>query len=165
MWRMKATLLLITAVALVVGCGKKEASPTSKGDDSTAKLKEENRKLKTENEKLRVETEAARLKAENAQLKAEKARLEVTLTNGSDSGVGKEIRKVLGWCSAINMGVLMVWFLAFVFARDFVFRIHTRWFKIPEERFDEIHYTMMGYYKLAFALFNLVPYLALRIAS
>jgi hypothetical protein len=63
------------------------------------------------------------------------------------------------------MGVLMVWFLAFVFARDFVFRIHTRWFKIPEERFDEIHYTMMGYYKLAFALFNLVPYLALRIAS
>ena len=164
MWRMKATLLLITAVALVVGCGKK-ASPTSKGDDSTAKLKEENRKLKTENEKLRVETEAARLKAENAQLKAEKARMEVALTNGSDSGVGKEIRKVLGWCSAINIGVLMVWFLAFVFARDFVFRIHTRWFKIPEDRFDEIHYTMMGYYKLAFGLFNLVPYLALRIAS
>ena len=77
----------------------------------------------------------------------------------------EEIRKVLGWCSAINMGMLMVWFLAFVFARDFVFRIHTRWFKIPEDRFDEIHYTMMGYYKLAFGLFNLVPYLALRIAS
>ena len=79
---MKATLLLITAVALVVGYGKKEASPTSTGDDSTAKLKEENRKLKTENEKLRVETEAARLKAENAQLKAENARLGVTPVNG-----------------------------------------------------------------------------------
>ena len=91
MWRMKATFLLITAVALVVGCGKK-ASPTSKGDDSTAKLKEENRKLKTENEKLRVETEAARLKEENAQLKAEKARMEIALTNGSDSGVGNEIQ-------------------------------------------------------------------------
>ena len=75
----------------------------------------------------------------------------------------EEIRKVLGWCSAINMGILMVWFLAFVFARDFVFKIHTRWFKISEERFDEIHYTMMGYYKMAWALFNLVPYLALRI--
>ena len=75
----------------------------------------------------------------------------------------EEIRKVLGWCSAINMGMLMVWFLVLVFARDFIFRVHTRWFKISEERFDEIHYTMMGYYKMAWALFNLVPYLALRI--
>jgi len=161
---MKQVLLMIGLVALV-GCGKKGASPTLKGDDSTAKLKEENRKLKTENEKLRVETEAARLKAENAQLRTEKSQLEVALTNGSDSSTDNEIRKVLGWCSVINMGVLMVWFLAFVFARDFVFRIHNRWFEIPEGRFDEIHYTMMGYYKLAFALFNLVPYLALRIVS
>jgi hypothetical protein len=75
----------------------------------------------------------------------------------------QEIRKVLGWCSAINLGVLMLWFLVFVFARDFVFRIHTRWFKISEERFDEIHYTMMGYYKLIVFVFNVIPYLALRI--
>ena len=34
-----------------------------------------------------------------------------------------------------------------------------------EERFDEIHYTMMGYYKLAVILFNLAPYLALRLAQ
>ena len=50
-----------------------------------------------------------------------------------------------------------------VFARDFIFRVHTRWFKISEERFDEIHYTMMGYYKLVVFVFNLIPYLALRI--
>ena len=34
-----------------------------------------------------------------------------------------------------------------------------------EERFDEIHYTMMGYYKMAPILFNLAPYLALRLAQ
>ena len=67
------------------------------------------------------------------------------------------------FCNSATPSLVTV--LAFVFARDFVFRTHTRWFKIPEERFDEIHYAMMGYYKLAFALFNLVPYLALRIAS
>jgi hypothetical protein len=60
-------------------------------------------------------------------------------------------------------GVLMLWFLVFVFARDFVFGIHTRWFKITKERFDEIHYTMMGYYKLIVFVFNVIPYLALRI--
>ena len=59
----------------------------------------------------------------------------------------------------------MLWFLVFVFARDFVFRIHTRWFKISEERFDEIHYTMMGYYKMAVILFNLAPYLVLRLVQ
>jgi len=53
----------------------------------------------------------------------------------------------------------------FVFARNFVFRIHTRWFKIAEERFDEIHYTMMGYYKLMVFVFNVIPYLALRIIA
>ena len=77
----------------------------------------------------------------------------------------QEIRKVLGWCSAINLGVLMLWFLVFVFARDFVFRIHTRWFKIAEERFDEIHYTLMGHYKLAVILFILVPYLVLKLVD
>ena len=75
----------------------------------------------------------------------------------------QEIRKVLGWCSAINLGLLMLWFLVFVFARDFVFRIHTRRFKIAQERFDEIHYIMMGYYKLIVFVFNVIPYLALRI--
>ena len=77
----------------------------------------------------------------------------------------QEIRKVLGWCSAINLGVLLLWFLVFVFARDVVFRIHPRWFNIAEERFDEIHYTMMGYYKLIVFVFNVIPYLALRIVA
>ena len=34
-----------------------------------------------------------------------------------------------------------------------------------EERFDEIHYSMMGYYKLVVMLFNLVPYLVLRLVQ
>ena len=74
----------------------------------------------------------------------------------------ENIRILLGWCSVINTVILLVWFLAFVFSHDLIFKIHTRWFKISEERFDEIHYTMMGYYKLAVMLFNLLPYLVLR---
>ena len=77
----------------------------------------------------------------------------------------ENIRILLGWCAVINTVILLVWFLAFVFAHDLIFKIHTRWFKISEERFDEIHYTMMGYYKLAVMLFNLLPYLVLRFAK
>ena len=82
--------------------------------------------------------------------------MEITIEN---------LRILLGWCSVINMMILLVWFLAFVFARNLVFKMHTRWFRISEERFDEIHYTMMGYYKLAWFLFNLLPYLVLRLAQ
>ena len=69
---------------------------------------------------------------------------------------------LLGWCSFVNLGLLAAWFLLIVFAGDFVFHMHTRWFKISRERFGEIHYVMMGRYKLAVFLLNLVPYLVLR---
>ena len=82
--------------------------------------------------------------------------MEVTIEN---------LRILLGWCTLINAGMFAVWSLAFIFAHDLVFKVHTRRFKISEERFDEIHYTMMGYYKLAVVLFNLAPYLVLRLAQ
>ena len=82
--------------------------------------------------------------------------MEITIEN---------LRILLGWCTLINAGMFTVWSLAFVFAHDWVFKVHARWFKIPEERFDEIHYTMMGYYKLAVILFNLAPYLVLRLVQ
>ena len=77
----------------------------------------------------------------------------------------KNLRTFLGWCVVLNLGMLTLWFLAIVFARDFVFRIHSWWFEISEESFDEIHYTMMAYYKLAVFLFYLTPYLVLRFAK
>ena len=82
--------------------------------------------------------------------------MEITIEN---------LRILLGWCSVINTVILLVWFLAFVFARDLIFQMHARWFKLSQERFDEVQYTMMGYYKIAWFLFNLLPYLVLRFAK
>mgnify|MGYP007092492915 FL=1 len=77
----------------------------------------------------------------------------------------ENLRTFLGWCTVINLGMLLYWFLAIAFAHDFVFQVHTWWFEISKERFDEIHYTMMGYCKLAVLLFNVTPYLVLRFAK
>ena len=74
----------------------------------------------------------------------------------------ENVRTFLGWCSLINIGLLIYWILALTLGNEFVFQIHTRWFDIPHDRFDEIHYTMMGYFKLMVILFNLTPYLVLR---
>lgn len=69
----------------------------------------------------------------------------------------------LGWCSLINIGLLIFWFAIFSLAHDWIYRLHGRWFSLSVERFDAIHYGGMALYKMAIILFNLVPYLALRI--
>ena len=72
-------------------------------------------------------------------------------------------RSFLLWCTIINYGVLLVWFLVFVFAHDGIERVHGRWFRLSREQFDALHYGGMSIYKLGIILFNLVPLAALCI--
>ena len=75
------------------------------------------------------------------------------------------IRNFLAWCSIINVGVLIYWWLFFTLAHGFVYRIQGKWFKLSVEKFDAIHYTGMAFYKMSIILFNIVPYIALRIVG
>ncbi len=75
------------------------------------------------------------------------------------------IAAMLGWCTLINFGLLIWWFLFATIAHDWTYRLHTKWFKISQERFDAIHYSLMGIFKMGVIVFNLVPYLALRIVA
>ncbi len=74
-----------------------------------------------------------------------------------------QIKEVLLWCFIINTGMLLWWFLFIVLARNWVYRMHTKWFKISEERFDEIHYAGMAFFKICIFVLYLVPYIALCI--
>ena len=74
-------------------------------------------------------------------------------------------RDVLLWCAVINYGVLLVWFLFFVLAHDWMHRLHGHWFRLADEQFDAIHYAGMAIYKLGIILFNLVPFIALHIVA
>ena len=62
---------------------------------------------------------------------------------------------------AINYGILLFWFIAFLCARDGIQRLHGRWFKLQPEQFDAIHYSLMGLYKIGILLLNVAPLLAL----
>ena len=75
------------------------------------------------------------------------------------------IRNGLAWCAVLNMGVLLLWFLGFMVAHDWIYRLHGKWFKLSEEKFDTIQYASMGFFKLSILLLNIVPYLALRIVG
>ena len=75
------------------------------------------------------------------------------------------IREALLWSTVINFGVLLWWFGWFIIAHDWIYEFHGKWFKIPVDRFDAIHYGAMAFYKLAIFVFNLVPFLALQIVG
>jgi hypothetical protein len=72
--------------------------------------------------------------------------------------------RTLLWCSIINYGILLVWFLSFLLAHDWMYQLHGRWFHFSVEQFDMLHYAGMSIYKLGILLLNLVPYVALRIS-
>ena len=76
-----------------------------------------------------------------------------------------EIKNVLLWCVGLNYAVLIVWFVAFVFAHDRMYGMHLRWFSLSVETFDAIHYAGMAAYKIGILLFFLVPLVALLAAS
>ena len=75
------------------------------------------------------------------------------------------ITAVLGWCTLFNLALLAWWALFILFAHDWTYRMHTHWFRLSEERFDSLHYALMGFFKLTIIVFNLMPYLALRVVA
>lgn len=74
-------------------------------------------------------------------------------------------RDVLAWCSVINIGLLLFWILWLTLAHDFVYRVHGKFLKLSVEKFDAIHYAGMAFFKICIFVFNIVPYLALRIVG
>ena len=72
-------------------------------------------------------------------------------------------REVLLWCSIINYGLLVVWFLLLVLLRDWLYRLWGKWFRLSAEQFDAINFAGMVLFKIGVLLFNVVPYVALRI--
>ncbi len=75
------------------------------------------------------------------------------------------VRDFLLWCTIINYGVLVLWFLVFILAHGWIQRLHGIWFRLSSDQFDAIHYTGMAVYKIGILLLNLIPYVALRIVG
>jgi hypothetical protein len=75
------------------------------------------------------------------------------------------VRSVLLWCTVINLGLLLLWALLFLFARDGLQRLTRHWFPLSSEQFTSINFAGILFFKMGVILFNLVPYIALRIVG
>lgn len=70
-----------------------------------------------------------------------------------------------GWCSVINGCLFLWWTVFFFFSPDFTYRIQNKWFPMPRETYNVVTYSFLGLFKIVFLIFNLVPYVALRIVG
>lgn len=75
------------------------------------------------------------------------------------------VRDVLGWSGVLSLGMLLFWWLFFVFAHDLMYRMHGKWFKLSVETFDTVHYAGIVFFKICIFVFIIVPYLAMRIVG
>ncbi|MDD5458956.1 MAG: hypothetical protein PHF37_06160 [Phycisphaerae bacterium] len=75
------------------------------------------------------------------------------------------VREMLLWCSIINIGLLLWSFVFFLLGRSWIYRVHSKWYKVSEEKFDAIWYSVLAFYKIGILLFNVVPYIALLIVG
>jgi len=71
----------------------------------------------------------------------------------------------LGWCTVINFGILIVAALGIVAMRGTIGNIHSSMFKLAEADLSNAYFHYLANYKILIIVFNLVPYLALRITS
>jgi len=72
------------------------------------------------------------------------------------------LRSFLAWCSTINLILLLLWWVVFAAAGDWIRSLHGKWFELSRQSFDKIHYSGMVLFKMLVLMFNLVPYLVLR---
>lgn len=71
----------------------------------------------------------------------------------------------LGWCSVINIGVLVLSTIALKVMKEPISNIHSNMFGVNHVDLPPIYMQYLGSYKIAILIFNLVPYISLKIMN
>ncbi len=74
-----------------------------------------------------------------------------------------QVTAVFGWMLVINAGFYVLAALVIIFAQGWVSRLEARITGVPAEEWPRIFIDYLSRYKIAIMVFNLAPYVALRI--
>jgi hypothetical protein len=69
----------------------------------------------------------------------------------------------LGWCTLINMGMLIFASLALASMRGTISKMHGSMYGLDDTDLARAYFQYLAQYKILIFVFNLMPYLALRI--
>jgi hypothetical protein len=76
-----------------------------------------------------------------------------------------EFANLLGWCTLLNFALLSFSSIALLIAHKPISKLHARLFKLEQSEISIAYFNYLANYKILILMFNLVPYLALRIMS
>ena len=76
-----------------------------------------------------------------------------------------EIANFLGWCTLLDFGLLILATLALAIAHEPVSKLHGKWFHMEPADLSRAYFGFLANFKILVIVFNLVPYLALRIMA
>jgi hypothetical protein len=76
-----------------------------------------------------------------------------------------QLTDFLGWCTVINMGLMLLSLIAVTLFRAPATQLHAKMFGMDETALAAAYFQYLGQYKLLVILFNLVPYLALKMMA
>lgn len=71
----------------------------------------------------------------------------------------------LGWCTVINFGMLMLSGIFVMVMRDMMIRVHSKMFGTSEADLPRVYFQYMAQYQIAILIFNLAPYIALKMLT
>ncbi|MFT6898817.1 MAG: hypothetical protein ACJA13_003244 [Paraglaciecola sp.] len=91
--------------------------------------------------------------------------IKITYSDKENAMEVEQLTHVFGWCTAMDYSLLVIWFTMFIVAHDWIYSTHRKWFDLSIQQFDMLNYCGMGLFKMFIFVFNLVPYLALRLAA
>ena len=74
-----------------------------------------------------------------------------------------EIIVFLGWCTAINLGVYILSALFIFGFKNFTINIHSKISGVKSSELPHLYFNYLGNYKIGILLFNLTPYIALKL--
>ena len=74
----------------------------------------------------------------------------------------ESITSFFGWCTVINGIFLVLTTLTLIIAKDWISNIHQKMFGIDKQTLTTVYFKYLSNYKIAILIFNLVPYIALR---
>ena len=70
-----------------------------------------------------------------------------------------------GWCTAINVGILIVAAISLLAGREPISKIHARMSGLSEADLARAYFQYLAQYKIAIFVLNLAPYVALKMLA
>lgn len=75
------------------------------------------------------------------------------------------LTELLGWASVINVCILIVASISVMLMRNAMISLHGKMFGLDSADLSRAYFQYLAQYKIAIFVFNLVPYIALKIIA